>query len=85
MKATTARKAAFIAGVVLFLTSALAGHLQARLLLWLAAGVLATPAVVHAFLFGLPGEHPRRPAEAVTDRDTRGSLPPSPRPRQLTS
>lgn len=69
MQLRTARRVGFIAGVLCLLGAVYAdaaGHLQLRLLLWIVAGALTLPALLHAFLYGLPGElerkYPRPPA-----------------------
>lgn len=69
MQLRTVRRAGFVAGVLCLLGAAYAdaaGHLQLRLLLWIVAAALALPALLHAFLYGLPAaierEYPRTPA-----------------------
>jgi hypothetical protein len=70
VKAT--RRAGFALGCVALVAAAYAdadGNLQARLLLWIAAATLATPALLHALVFGLPAAQDarRRPAELAGD------------------
>lgn len=56
-----ARRAGVTAGAVLLAAALVAdahGQLQARMLLWIAAGLVVAPAAVHAFMYGRPaGRH----------------------------
>lgn len=91
--ARTARRAGVAVALVLLagaLVAEIHGHLQARLVLWIAAGVAGGPAVLHALLFAVPAAQARQDTATAQLPPTpaaiaRGGRPPSPRRRELTS